>query len=58
MRGFPGSAAEDDLVWSWLSALGEESSGQRHIRQHMTARPATIMPAFPKASKEVRVRAL
>jgi hypothetical protein len=24
-----------------------------HIRQHMTARADIIMPAFPKASKEV-----
>ena len=35
-----------------------EESDQRHIRQHMTARPGIIMPAFPGASKEVGVGAL
>jgi hypothetical protein len=40
-----------------LRRRGERSSGQRHIRQHMTAaRPGIIMPACPRASKEVRVR--
>jgi len=39
---------------SWRR-LGGGASDQRHIRQHMTAaRPGIIMPAFPRASKEVR----
>ena len=64
MRGsvrvaFPGSSRPITRWWSEGVRLGEVSSDQRHIRQHMTeSRPAIIMPASPRASKEVRVREL
>ena len=35
-----------------------DASCQRHIRQHMTTRPAIIMPAVPFASRADRERAL
>ncbi|BDZ64998.1 hypothetical protein GCM10025877_19360 [Agromyces mangrovi Wang et al. 2018] len=41
---------------SAVAACSAWTSGQRHIRQHMRARPGIIMPACPIASKEVRVR--
>ena len=55
--GFASSSCTGEGRRAGACERAEVGERQRHIRQHI-ARPAIIMPAFPRASKEVGMREL